>query len=335
MLDLTQAPYNITQPYTSNDDSSAPDYGPAIMQANDDLANGNWGRMDTGGADGGRMILPPFTVSTSIPIRLHDGVSIEGHSHASSRLTTRDNFPATGAGNHIIALGDIDLPRHASFGGQVKNMIVSAKKGLVAAPGNYCVFSDSLQDSGYIFDNCRIDGGTHFGAVKYVHGIGGASIVKMRDLEVISRKDALALGNLPMVIDVSGSTMVTLEEIEPTCGWVDDANQGLGAVPGSFGIAVYNGDVEIYGVHAEGVQFPIWFGDGGSHNNGYNRAHVERITGGAGNLCLVRVDGSTKWKDQITLKNIMKKTPSIPNSLSSNQPGVPSRTADISDQIRV
>jgi len=329
-MDLTEEPFSITEPHINNDDTSAPDYYEALQLASDKMAE-NPGLMDTMGGDGGRGWVPPFTVSTSKPIIMRDGVAFQGANKAASRIIQRMDFPQ----KSMFDFGDkTNLPRHASFGGQLKDLHLSSRMGITAAPGNFVVDCDNVQDSGYILDNCQIDGGSHFGAVKYVNGIGGASIVKMRDLVVIARQNAQLIGNVPMAISVSGATMVTLEEIEPSCGWLTDSNPALGAIPNSYGICCYAGDIWIKGVHGEKVQTPVWFGDGGPFTENM-QAKVERITGGGGNTCLVRVENSSKWLGKIALEYIMPKSPGIPLSLWSSQPGVPSIAGEIRDRIRV
>jgi hypothetical protein len=317
------------------------------MQANDDAEAISAGRMDTGGTDGARLLAPPFPISTSIPIKLHDGVSIEGNSRASSRIITRDNFPAMVPGNHILNIGDGGgyLTGHASFGGQVKNINISAKKGLVTVPGNFAVFSNNIQDSGAVVDNCRLDGGSHFGGFKYMEGRGGATFVHLSDVEVIARQDAHAIGNVCLAIKVAGATQVYLTRISPSCDWVDNNNLALGAIPGSYGLVLYGGTFHIDGVHGEAVQRPITFAEYGAYGtpqddfyspgtDGYCRAIVKNVSGGGGNTELVRIDSPTgKWLNKITLENIMPKTPSITTVVKRAQ-GT-DITTEIIDPIRI
>lgn len=346
VLDLTQAPYNVTQPWQGVD-ASVPDYTAAIQQAADDLRNQGWGLLDTGGTDGGRIMLPPFVVSISDKIVLHDGISLEGNSKASSRIMMRESFPGTTPGKHMIDLGDA-TSGHASFGGQLRNVHVSARKGVLAAAGNFAVYSNNAQDSGAIIDNCIIDGGTHFGGIKYMEGIGGASLVKFAEIVAISRKDALAIGNVPMVVKVSGSCMVEVDGFEPVVSWIDDAHPENGAVANSLGILCLGGTFIIKRVHGEAVRHPIYFGEwagsstprypgdtiGSPATDNFCQARVSFVTGGQGNTDLVWVD-STKWVGKLTLEHIMLKTPTITTALLSTTAGISSINSDIIDRIRV
>lgn len=342
-IDLTQFPYNVTQPWQGVD-ASVPDYTAAIQQAFDDARNQGWGLMDTGGTDGGRIIHPPFVSSISDKLVMHDGVALEGHTRASSRIMMRQNFPGTTPGKHMIDLGDATTG-HASFGGQIKNMNISARKGVLAASGNFVVYSNNVQDSGAIIENCRIDGGSHFGGHKYMEGRGGTSLLKYADIEMIARKDALALGNVCMVVKVSGSTLVEIDGFEPSCDWVDNNNLSLGAVTGSLGLVALGGNFHIKRTHGEAVQIPIYFGYYGGHGqpgdpdyspasdgNGY--AHVEYVTGGGGNTKLIWVDHA-QWTGKVTREHVMLKSPSIPHSFYSSINSALNSTVDIIDRSRV
>jgi len=344
-IDLTQAPYDVTQPWQGND-AAVPDYTAAIQQAADDARNQGWGLMDTGGTDGGRLILPPFVVPISDTLMLHDGVSLEGHSKASSRISMRSSFPSTTPGKHMINLGagDPHVRGHASFGGQIKNLFISAGIGMPAAAGNFVFYSRNAQDTGAILDTVVLDGGTHYGGGKYMEGDGGASLIKFKDLEIRARKDAIALGNVAFVVKVSGSTMVEFDGLEPACSWLDNEHPELGAVANSFGLMCLGGDFTIKRVHGEACKYPIYFGEYAGHgvpgDPDYSPgtdsncfASVERVTGGGGNDRLVWED-SSKWHDKIMLERVDPKSPSIPYAFYSSTRSVLNKTK-IVDRIRV
>ena len=336
-LDLTQAPYNVTQPWMG-DDASAPDYTETIQLAIDNLASQNTGLIDTGGGDGGTILFPPFVVSISDKLIMRDGIKFQGNNRAASRLMMRMNFPGTTPGKHMIDLGD-ETTGHASFGGGIHDMHISARKGVAAAYNNYTVFSNNVQDSGAIISNCRIDGGSHFGAIKYMEGRGGASLVKFADIEAISRKQARAIGNVPMYVKVSGSCLVEIDGFEPSCDWINDDHPEYGAIPESFGLLALGGTFDIKRVHAEAVEYPIYFGEylGGGDNSppgpdNYCQARVSWMTGGAGNKALVWIN-TPQWVGKVTLDHIMLKTPSIPCSI--RRYGAPNITSDVIDRIRI
>lgn len=343
-LDITQFPYSVTQPWTGND-SSQPDPTAAVQQAIDDLAANGWGLMDTGGTDGGAIDFPPWVIAISDKLVMRDGVRFVGNNKAASRLMMRENFPGTTPGKHMIDLGDA-TSGHASFGGGIQDMHISARKGVLAAVGNFTVYSNNAQDSGAIIDNCIIDGGSHFGGIKYMEGVGGASLVKFADIVAISRKDALLLGNVPMVVKVSGSTQVEIDGFEPVVDWINDAQPELGAVAGSYGLLALGGTFDIKRVHGEKVRYPIYFGEYGgggpiwpggpnspaTDNN--NQAYVSFVTGGGGNHRLIWVD-SAKWTGKITRDHIMLKSPAIPYSFYSSVNPALNSTVDIIDRSRV
>lgn len=338
VLDITKAPYNVTQPWQGVD-ASVPDYTSVIQQAIDDLAANGWGLMDTGGTDGGEIVFPPFVVSISDKLVMRDGIRFRGNNKAASRLMMRESFPGTTAGKHMLDLGDATTG-HASFGGGIRDMHISARKGVVAAAANFVVYSNNVQDSGAIVDNCVIDGGSHFGGIKYMEGRGGASLLKFADLVVISRKDALAVGNVPMVVKVSGSTQVEIDGFEPVCDWIDNNNLALGAMPGSYGLLALGGDFTIKRVHGEAVRYPIYFGEYGG--NGQNSpptdnncmAYVERVTGGGGNDRLIWED-SSKWHGRITRDRVTLKSPTVQYSFYSSSRSSLNSTVDIIDRSRV
>lgn len=343
-LDITQFPYNVTQPWQGND-ASVPNPTAAIQQAIDDLAANGWGLLDTGGTDGGVIEFPPWVVGPiTDKLIMRDGIKFKGNNRAASRLMMGEHFPGTTPGKHMIDLGDATTG-HASFGGGIQDMHISARKGVLAASGNFAVYSNNVQDSGAIIDNCRIDGGSHFGGHKYMEGRGGTSLLKYADIEMIARKDALALGNVAMVIKVSGSTLVEIDGFEPSCDWVDNNNLSLGAIPGSYGLVALGGNFHIKRTHGEAVQIPIYLGEYGGHGvpgdpdyspasdgNGY--AHIEYVTGGGGNTKLIFVD-SAKWTGKVTREHIMLKSPTIPYAFYSSINPALNSTVDIIDRSRV
>lgn len=342
-LDIMQFPYSVTQPWQGND-AGQPDPTAAVQQAIDDLAANGWGIMDSGGTDGGVIDLPPWPIAISDKLVMRDGIKFAGNNKAASRITMRENFPGTVPGKHMIDLGDCTTG-HASFGGGIKDLHISARPGVLAAGGNFVIYSNNVQDSGAIVDNCQIDGGTHFGGIKYMEGRGGASLVKFADIIVIARKDAQALGNVPMVIKVAGGTQVEIDGFEPACGWIDNANPGLGAVVNSYGLLALGGSYHIKRVHGEGVEYPIYFGEyGGAGSPGdpnyspatdnNNQAYVEWMTGGGGNKRLIWED-SAKWHGKITRDHIMLKTPTVPYSFYSTSRSALNSTVDIIDRSRV
>lgn len=340
-LDLTQAPYNVTQPWQGND-ASAPDYTAAIQQAIDDLAAQNWGYLDTGGGDGGVIEFPPFVVSISDTLIMRDGIRFVGNNKAASRIMMRQNFPGTTPGKHMIDLGDRNSG-HASFGGGIKDMHISARDGVVSITDNYTVYSNNVQDSGAIVDNCIIDGGSHFGGIKYFEGIGGASLVKFADVVAIARPSALALGNVPMKVKVSGSTMVEIDGFEPVVGMANATD----AVAGSIGLFALGGSFRISRVHGEQVKYPIYFSAWGGNSaprypgdtvgspatDAYCQAHVSWVTGGIGNDCLVFCDAPNKWQGKMTLDHLMLKSPAITRSFLGY--GMTTLYGDVIDRIRI
>jgi hypothetical protein len=346
-LDITQFPYSVTQPWQGND-ASVPNPTAAIQQAIDDLAANGWGLMDTGGTDGGVIDFPPWVVGPiTDTLVMRDGVRFAGNNNAASRLMMGEAFPGTTTGKHMINLGagNPNARGYASFGGGIKDLNVSARLGVVSAAHNYTIYSRNVQDSGAILDNVVVDGGTHFGGFKYMEGDGGASLIKVKDIQVRSRKQARAIGNLPMVVKVSGSTMFEIDGFEPYVGWEDDNNPGFGAVASSYGLLALGGNFHIKRVHGEAVKWPIYFGEhGGSGTPGgldwspptdtNCQAYVEFVTGGAGNERLVWEDGA-KWHGKITLDHVMLKTPSIPYSFYSTSRSSLNKTADIIDRIRL
>lgn len=346
-LDITQFPYSVTQPWQGND-ASVPNPTAAIQQAIDDLAANGWGLMDTGGTDGGAIDFPPWVVGPiTDTLIMRDGVRFVGNSKASSRLMMGTAFPGTTPDKHMVNLGagDPHVRGHASFGGGIKDIIISARAGVLAAVGNFTVYSRNVQDSGAIIDNSVIDGGTHFGGIKYIEGDGGASLVKFADIEVRARKEAQAIGNVPMVVKVAGGTQVEIDGFEPACSWIDDAHPELGAFAGSYGLIALGGDFHIKRVHGEAVEYPIYFGEYAGHGSpgdpdyspatdNSNQAYVERVTGGGGNKRLIFVD-SAKWTGKITRDRIMLKTPTIPYSFYSSVNSALNSTVDIVDRSRV
>jgi hypothetical protein len=343
-LDITQFPYSVTQPWQGND-ATAPDYTAAVQQAIDDLAANGWGLLDTMGTDGGAIDFPPWVVSISDKLIMRDGVRFVGNNKAASRLLMRESFPGTVPGKHMIDLGDA-TSGHASFGGGIQDMHISARKGVLSVAGNFVVYSNNVQDSGAIIDNCIIDGGSHFGGIKYMEGVGGASLVKFADIQVNCRKDAILLGNVTMVVKVSGATMVEIDGFEPACDWIDDDHPELGAVANSYGLLALGGTFKIRRVHGEKVKWPVYFGEyagggpqwpGGPNSpatDDNNQAYVEMVTGGGGNTKIIWMD-SAKWKGRLTLDHIMPKSGSIPHTLYSTVSGVSSITTEIIDRIRV
>lgn len=347
MLDITQFPYSVTQPWQGND-ASVPNPTAAIQQAIDDLAANGWGLMDTGGTDGGAIQFPPWVVGPiTDTLIMRDGVRFVGHNKAASRLMMGESFPGTTPGKHMINLGagDPHAAGHASFGGGIHDLIVSARLGVVAATGNFTVYSRNVQDSGAILNRAVIDGGSHFGGFKYMEGDGGASLLKFMDIEVRARKDACQLGNVPMVVKVSGSTMVQIDGFEPYVDWIDPQNPGLGAIDNSYGLLALGGSFRINRVHGEGVKYPICFAEYGGYGQpgdpDYSpatdsncQAYVEDVSGGGGNTQLIRVE-SAKWTNKITRDHIMLKTPSIPYSFFSTVNSALNSTVDIIDRSRV
>jgi hypothetical protein len=346
-LDITQFPYSVTQPWQGND-ASVPDPTPKIQQAIDDLAANGWGLMDTGGTDGGVIDFPPWVVGPiTDTLVMRDGVRFCGNSNASSRLMMGEAFPGTTPNKPMINLGagDPNVRGHASFGGGIKDMFISARTGVVAATGNYVVYSRNVQDSGAIIENAVIDGGSHFGGIKYMEGDGGASLIQFKDIQVRARRLARAAGNVPMVVKVSGSTMVEIDGFEPYVDWADPEHLELGALASSYGLIALGGNFTIKRVHGEAVKWPIYFGvHGGSGTPGApdyspptdtnSCAYIERVTGGGGNERLVYEDGAI-WHGKITLDRILLTSPSIPYSFYSKNRSSLNNTADIVDRIRL
>jgi len=349
LLDITQFPYSITDPWQGND-SSVPNPTAKIQQAIDDLAANGWGLMDTGGTDGGAIVLPPWVVGPiTDTLIMRDGVRFVGNSKASSRLMMGESFPGTVPGKHMINLGagQEHVRGHASFGGGIKDCIVSARAGVLAAGGNFTVWSRNVQDSGAILERCVIDGGSHFGGFKYMEADGGASTLKFFDIEVRAHKAAILLGNVPMVIKVPGSTQVIIDGFLPSCDWIDDQNPELGAIANSLGLLALGGNFHIIHSHAEKLKRVIHFSEyAGRHTDDVDhpdyspatdsncQALVEQITGGGGNNALIYVD-SPKWTGKITRDHIMLKSPGIPYSFQSTVNLALNSTVDIIDRSRV
>lgn len=357
LIDLTESPFDVTQPWQGND-ASVPDYGPAVQLANDIARDRNWGISDWFGNDGARILFPDFTVTSGIPIVQHSGVAWEGHTHASSTLLARRSFDSdigtrpTGLTNskHFVDMGDRNCG-HAVFGNQITRMRVAMQLGILARPGDFTVFSNNAQDTKDILGDMTADGGSHYGGIKYMEGLGGASLISFSDIKANARKDALALGNVPMAVKVSGSTMVEIDGFEPACSWVDVngvEHPELGAVSGSYGLMCLGGDFHIRRVHGEKVKYPLYFGEyggsalprhpgdteGSAATDNSCQAYVERVTGGGGNDRLIWED-SPKWHGKITRDRVMLKTPSIAYSFFSTSRPALNSTVDIVDRSRV
>jgi len=352
IIDLTESPFDVTQPWQGTD-VGIPDYGPAIQAACDKARDENWGLSDNFGNDGARIRFPPFTVTSGIPITQHSGVAWEGHTHASSTLLARRSFDGdigsrpTGFYKHFVDVGDRNAG-HAVFGNQITRMRVAMQLGILAKGGEFAVYSNNAQDTKDILGDMTADGVSHHGGIKYMEGVGGASLVSFSDIKANARKDALALGNVPMVVKVSGSCMVEIDGFEPACSWADSAHPELGAVSGSYGLICLGGDFHIRRVHGEAVKYPLYFGEyGGSPVPRYPgdtigspatddncQAYIERVSGGAGNDRLIWED-SPKWHGKITRDRIMLKSPSIPYSFYSTSRSALNSAADIIDRSRV
>jgi len=299
MLDITKPPYNVTVPWQGSD-ASAPDYWALLQQAANDLAAGNWGLIDSNGGDGGRILMPPWTVSIGQKLVLPDGVSLQGHSKASSTLLMRQGFnPA----HHFIDLGD-SASGHASFGGQITKMHIASQKGTVANSGSFMIFSNNVQDTKGIVSDCIVDGGSHFGGIKYLDGVGGASLLDFDNLVVNSRADALALGNVPMAVRVSGSTMVRIDGFEPSVGWLPD---GVTAIPGSYGLLCLGGSYRLTRFHFEATATGVYFGGSAGQIYENSMAELDWFTGGGGLTSMVTIENAPMWKDKIWMNKMMRK----------------------------
>lgn len=302
-LDITQPPYNVTIPWTGSD-ATSPDYWAPLQQAANDLAAGNWSLIDYKGGDGGKILMPPWTVSIGQKLVLPDGVSLQGHGKASSCLLMRNGFnPAS----HFIDFGD-STSGHASFGGQIKDMHIASQNTCVANSGSFLIFSNNVQDTQDMISNCWLDS-SYFGGIKYLGGVGGATMIEFNNLTVNCR-DAGSLGNVPMVVRVGSSTMVRIDGFEPSVGWLGPAENQI-AKPGSYGLICLGGSYQLSRFHPEQVETCVHFGattppiEGDIYAD--NIAELDWFTGGGGLKNMVTIEHTYQWANKIWMNKMMRK----------------------------
>lgn len=293
MIDVTQAPYNINIPWTGSD-ASAPDYWAPLQQAANDLAANNWGLIDTGGGDGGTLKMPAFAVSIGQKLVLPPGVSLRGDSMASSTLVMRETFnPA----DHFIDLGDSTVG-YAAFGSYIKDMHIWSPKTVDAGYQTFMIYSNNAQDNGSIVENVIVDGGAKRGGIKYEIGVGGATLVRFKQLVINARY----INNQPMLVNCSGSTIVEIDGFEPSIGWEDEANQV--AKEHGIGLVAKGGAFKLSNFHFEQVETGVFFN---MTSDAQCMAECQWFTGGGGLENMIAIHNNPNQKDKIWVNKLMRK----------------------------
>jgi hypothetical protein len=321
MIDITQAPYYINTPWQGSD-ATAPDYWEPLQQAANDLAAQNWGYLDWGGGDGGKLRMPPWAVSIGQKLVLPPGVTLEGETMASSTLVMREGFnPA----HHFIDLGDSSVG-YAAFGSSIKNMHIWSPKTIDANYQTYMIYSNNAQDIDAVCQNCIIDGGKERGGIKYEIGVGGASTVRFKQLVVNARY----ANNQPMRVHVGGSTIVEIDGFLPAIGWDDEAN-GIAKANG-IGLICSGGAFKLSNFHFEQVETGVFFN---MTSDAQCMAEAQWFTGGGGLKSMVTIYNNANQKDKIWLNKLMRKGSWNGPTVTNGHPGMPNIMTDVMEWIKL
>jgi hypothetical protein len=242
MIDVSQAPYNVVGDWNGSDATATNNTAAlqaAIVAASADNTNG--GIVDSGGTQGNTILLPKGSIMFDDTLTLGDGVSFQGSGDYATNLRVKGTFDPN---KHRIRLGSPG-DTYSSFGGRLRNLIVSQASTLESAGSTALVYTNDVQD-GTLLDHVLLRG---FQSRCFVGetGYGGASIIRLRQ---VTGNTGYA-GRPAFSFDYGEGTMIDVEGLEPSGARVNPADPNSPSIPGTVGVYVRGGYSKFRFVHGE------------------------------------------------------------------------------------
>ncbi len=324
MIDLS----NVVVGDWNGSDAVATNNTNAIEDAigNAQLNNTAGGLVDNGGSIGDTLLLPKGSIMFDDTLTLGDGVAFQGSGDFATNLRVKGNFDPN---KHRIRLGSPG-DTTASFGGRLRNLVVSQPKTLESASNVALVYTNDVQD-GTMLDHVLLRGFQSRCFVGEI-GFGGATLIRMRQVGGNTQR---AAGPVPAFsFDYGEGTTIDVEGFEPSGGRLNPTDPNSPSAPYSIGCLVRGGNGSFRFVHGELLETVM--------NINLKTAkcfcEIDHLMGGPENKYEIVIQGQTPaiQTGRIELAHITRNGSPIANPLVLNgMSGAQPIYNDIVDRIRL